>query len=231
MVLRRLSYPCTLKDLRLIFYRDEGDISKFIKQGINLIFDTWKQLLKWNERYLTTEKLLEFSSIIAEKGAALSNCVGFIDETVQAICRPKKNQKLVFNGHKRIHALKYQCVVTPDCMITDINGPWNGARHDSGIFTDSGLHEILEKNLNFENFSFCIYGDTAYGIRTHLQAPFKGNNLSNSKKEFNDSMSKVRIAVEWTFGKMSKTYDFNDYKKNLRLYSQPSENIFWLQHF
>ena len=44
------------------------------------------------------------------KGAALKNCLGFADGTVRPIARPDESQKVVYNGHKRVHALKFQCV-------------------------------------------------------------------------------------------------------------------------
>lgn len=34
--------------------------------------------------------------------------------TVWKICRPQKNQRAFYNGHKRGHALKYQAVTTPE---------------------------------------------------------------------------------------------------------------------
>ena len=46
-----------------------------------------------------------------DKGAALNNnCFGFVDGTVRPICRPGEHQRLVYNRHKRVHALKFQAV-------------------------------------------------------------------------------------------------------------------------
>ena len=56
------------------------------------------------------------------KGAALNNCIGFVDGTVRPISRPRKPQRSVYNGHKRIHALKFQSVVLPNGMIISQNG-------------------------------------------------------------------------------------------------------------
>ena len=60
---------------------------------------------------------------IAGKGAPLKNCFGFVDGTVRPDCRPKRNQKTVFNGHKRVHSLKFQSVVLPNGMIANLYGP------------------------------------------------------------------------------------------------------------
>ena len=45
------------------------------------------------------------------KGAALENWFGFVDGTVGPIARPDENQIVVYNGHKRVHALKFQSLV------------------------------------------------------------------------------------------------------------------------
>ncbi len=45
---------------------------------------------------------------------ALENCRGFVDGTVRPICRPGENQCIMYNGHKRVHAIKFQFVVAPN---------------------------------------------------------------------------------------------------------------------
>ena len=51
------------------------------------------------------------------------SCFGFIDGTVRPICRLSKNQQVVYNGHKRVHALKFQSVALPNGLIGNIYGP------------------------------------------------------------------------------------------------------------
>ena len=72
---------------------------------------------------LNPVKLEQYAEAISLKGAALNNCFGFIDGTVRPICRPGKNQRLVYNGHKRVHALKFQSVTLPSGIIAQIFGP------------------------------------------------------------------------------------------------------------
>lgn len=77
----------------------------------------------WNQAILNPIKLEQYAEAISMKGAALDNCFGFIDGTVRPICRPGKKQRLVYNGHKREHALKFQSVTLPSGMIAQIFGP------------------------------------------------------------------------------------------------------------
>ena len=53
----------------------------------------------------------------------LRNCFGFVDGTVRPISRPDENQRVVYNGHKRVHGLKFQSVVIPNGLIAHLYGP------------------------------------------------------------------------------------------------------------
>ncbi|CAN0383785.1 unnamed protein product [Pylaiella littoralis] len=69
--------------------------------------------------------------------------LGFIDGTVRGIARPKRDQRLFYNGHKRKHAMKFQGVITPDGLFVDLWGPVVGTRHDSYLLEQSGLLQKL----------------------------------------------------------------------------------------
>ena len=57
------------------------------------------------------------------KGAALENCFGFVDGTVRPIARPDEHQRIMYNGHKRVHALKFQSLALPNGLIGNLYGP------------------------------------------------------------------------------------------------------------
>ena len=63
----------------------------------------------------------------------------------------------------------------------------------------------------------CLYGDPAYPLRVHLQSPFTNARLTPDMKAFNESMSAVRVSVEWTFGDIINSFKFLDFKKNLKI--------------
>ena len=78
----------------------------------------------YRELYLfmmNPEKLQIYANAISAKGAALDRCFGFIDGTLVRICRPGKNQRIVYNGHKRVLAIKFQSLALPNGIIG--NGP------------------------------------------------------------------------------------------------------------
>ena len=74
--------------------------------------------------------------------------------------------------------------------------------------------------------ALCIYGDPAYPLRIHLQAPFRNANLTEEMKAYNKAMSSVRVAVEWLFGKIVKYFKFVDFKRNLSIRLSPVGKIY-----
>ena len=56
---------------------------------------------------LNPPALQQYTHAVSDKGAVLDNCFGFVDGTVRPICTPGENQRMVYNGHKRVHALKW----------------------------------------------------------------------------------------------------------------------------
>ena len=104
---------------------------------------------------------------------------------------------MIYNGHKRVHAIKFQAIVTPNGLIANLFGPVEGRRHDSGMLADSGLLPQLEEHCHTpNNMQLCIYGDMGYPVRPQLQTPFRGVNITPEQNDYNNAMSKVRTAVE-----------------------------------
>ena len=79
-------------------------------------------LLHWRERR-KSRGILHLSEVIKEKGAALQTCWGFIDGTVRPISRPGRNQRVMYNGHKKVHSIKFQSIATPNGLIANLYGP------------------------------------------------------------------------------------------------------------
>ena len=87
----------------------------------------------------------------------------------------------------------------PIMFLTHLNvhyfGYQEGRKHDAGMLADSGLLNDLQRYaFSPTGQAMCLYGDPAYPLRIHLQAPFR-----NAVLTFNSSMSTVRESVEWLF--------------------------------
>ena len=86
------------------------------------------------------------------------------------------------------------------------------------MLADSRLLDMLQQHaFSPAGSPMCIYGDPAYPLQVHLQAPFRITVPNQDMEDFNKSMSAVRISVEWLFGDIASTYKFIDYKENLKV--------------
>ena len=50
---------------------------------------------------------------------------------------------------------------------------------------------------------------------------FRGTDLTEDEKRFNRAMRKVRVSMEWGFGKTCQYFAFLDFKKILKVLLQP----------
>ena len=75
------------------------------------------------------------------------NCFGSVDGTVLQIFRPKINQNIVYNGHKRAHGIKFQSLPLPNELIGNFSGPYVGKRDDSTMTHESGLLSIFQRSV------------------------------------------------------------------------------------
>ena len=251
ILLKRFAYPCRYSDMIPIFGRSVPELSIISNEITDWLYTNHgHRITRWNHDILSPVRLDVYATAICNKGAALENCFGFIDGTVRPISRPIINQRTVYNGHKRVHALKFQSVALPNGLIGHLFGAVGkqnscyyyfqvfcpvfkrfdfyfhkilllyseGRMHDARMLAVSNLYDELE------NFAFsptgtemCLYGDPAYPLRVHLQAPFRVGILTRDMKIFNDSMSTVRVSVEWLFADIINYFKFMDFKKDLKI--------------
>ena len=147
MVLRRLSYPCRYSDMIHRFGRAVPEISMITNHFEDWIYENHhRKITEWNAELLSQGKLQLYADAVAAKGAALTNCFGFVDGTVRPICRPGVNQKIVYNGHKRVHALKFQSVTLPNGLVAHVYGPAGKL-----YYRISSVIYVLFVNENFIN--------------------------------------------------------------------------------
>ena len=124
MLLRRLAYPCRYSDMITCFERPTPVLSMVTNEVIDYIYINHShRIMQWNPAILQPAQLQEYANAIQVKGAALDNCFGFIDGTVRPICGPGEDQRIVYNGYKRVHALKFQSVALPNGLIANMYGP------------------------------------------------------------------------------------------------------------
>jgi len=124
MLLRRLSYPCRYGDIIQRFARPVPVLSMITNDVLDYIYDLHgHRITRWNNTVMDPPQLQRYADAIVAKGSPLDNCFGFVDGTVIPICRPGQNQRLVYNGHKRVHAIKFQSLALPNGIVGNMYGP------------------------------------------------------------------------------------------------------------
>ena len=74
----------------------------------------------WNQAFLSPANLEEYANAITRQGSPLTNCLGFVVGRVRPICRPGEIQHIVYSGHKRVHALKFQSLALTNGLIRNL---------------------------------------------------------------------------------------------------------------
>ena len=124
MLLKRLSYPCRYGDMIHRFAKPVPVLSMVTNQMIDYVYNVQgDRVLNWNHEVLSPVNLQTYVDAVTARGAPLPNCFGFIDGTVRPISRPGEHQRLLYNGHKRVHALKFQSIALPNGLIGNLYGP------------------------------------------------------------------------------------------------------------
>ena len=100
-------------------------------------------------------------------------------------------------------------------------GPIEGRRHDAFMLGASGLTHKLRRFQQANGQPYVIYGNPAYGASRNVLAPYHGSQLSRQQADFNKAMSKVRVSVEWTFGKICQYFSYIDFKRSNKVLLQP----------
>ena len=147
VLLKRFAYPCRFADMVARFGRPVPQLYTITNRMMGYLFDEYSHLADLNQPWLSRDRPRHFAATIHNKGAPLKNCWGFIDGTVGAICKPDENQRILYNGHEKVHEIKFQSVVAPNGFIASLFGPVKGRRHDSGMLVDSGLLQELSHYL------------------------------------------------------------------------------------
>lgn len=139
MLLRRLAYPARYVDIFHAFGWEKTRFSRVTRTLAAFLYHRWSHILYFDPSRLNRFKLAEYAKKVHDKGSALPNVWGFVDGTLRRTARPVRNQRILYNGWKRIHALKFHPVVTPDGFHSHLFGPIEGRRHDETVYQQSGL--------------------------------------------------------------------------------------------
>lgn len=204
LLLRRLGGRERNFELAQVFGRSSPAISEMYNVVLDHVF---KHAMPAMRLETWEDHLPSFANVLRTRGCPEGHCFGFIDGTMFTICRPTYGQEAMYNGWKRQHKVKYQCVVLPNFLIGDWFGPAAGRAHDSQVLADSNMVQRLRAMRDRLDVPLCIYGDPAYPVSDVLLRAPKGR-MTATMEAYATLMSHYRESVEWVFGKMGELWPF-----------------------
>ena len=124
MLLKRFAYPCRYRDMVPRFGRPVPVLSMVTNEVLDYIYTVHShRIINRNPAVLKPPALQTYAQVISQRGSPLQNRFGFVDEIVRPIARPDNNQRIVYNGHKRVHAFESKSLALPNGIIGHLYGP------------------------------------------------------------------------------------------------------------
>jgi len=108
----------------------------------------------------------------------------------------ENNQWVLYNGHKRVHAIKFRSIAAPNGLIANLFGP-EGRQHDSGMLAESGLRAIC-------NVTRFLLLDDLYVFMETLLIPLMYTFKDHSKEQgsplyrMNTTLKWVVLEAQWS---------------------------------
>lgn len=124
-----------------------------------------------------------------------------IDATEQPIERPQRKQKCWYSGKKKRHSIKNEIIATEKGRIVSVSKSAPGTVHD---ITIRRRGPPLPKNARaFADSGYQGYQDDHPAIDIPYKKPKKGK-LTKEEKRYNHALSRFRVRVEHTIGRMKR---------------------------
>jgi hypothetical protein len=173
-------------------YRNIKHLEPLVKECIPLP----KKVYQATRRIKDIEELLEY----------FPDMKAFLDATEQEIPRPKnkRRRKSYYSGKKKKHTVRTQIITNKDGLIIHITGHVHGRKHDYDLFKDKrppppkGVE--ITADLGYQG----IEKDFP-SLKTRIPVKRKrGKTLEKKDKRYNKELSRSRVVVEHTIGKMKK---------------------------
>ena len=125
IMLKRFSYPRRYSDQLIPRFGHHVPVMSMTSNTVvDFVYNLHSLRINvYNHNLRDSTSLQVYAETVFVKGVALDNCFGFVDGKVKPICCPGEKQRAVYNGHKRVHGLKFQSVALPNGLIANLSRP------------------------------------------------------------------------------------------------------------
>jgi hypothetical protein len=130
-----------------------------------------------------------------------------LDATEQPVQRPQRQQKVWYSGKKKHHSIKNEIITTEAGRIVSVSKSAPGTVHDVTIRRRGP--PLPEDAHAYADSGYQGYQEDHPAIDIPYKKPKKGK-LTKEEKEYNHALSRFRVRVEHTIGRMKKFRILND---------------------
>ena len=131
-------------------------------------------------------------------------CVGAIDGTHIQIKPPPLNEE-AYVCRKGFHSINVQVVCNHNQLLTDVLVKWPGSTHDTAIWNNSSIKQLLLEHLKAAEWNGWLIGDSGYPQRPYMMVPL-ADPQSKEEIAYNNSLTKCRNTVERTLGVLKSRF-------------------------
>jgi len=204
--LHRLATKCRYSDMVVLFDRHPKFLSQ-VYLGMNIfIYEKWgNKITEFDQTWTTGRHWLDrYAASTSQRGSPVTDLVGWVDGTFVQVARPGTHQRAHYCGHRGCHCFKVQVLAYPCGLITSF-GPFPGPTHDAAAVRQLRLDEVMVQKCSFDDRSFVLYMDKAYGMYEALITPYSGH-LTVQEEIFNRRSANLRVSVEHLIGLVKTTW-------------------------
>lgn len=195
MVMIWLRLYVTYEVLGFLFDLHKSNVCRNMSPILTVLQEEMSGEISWPDK--EKRKKMRMAQFIEE----FPDVIAIVDATEQSTQRPQddEEQEKYYSGKKNRHTLKNQVVVTPEGELIHAGKTEPGSKHDKKVFDESETGDMDEG---------AYMGDKGYqGIQDDHNAILpdkkpRGKELRQEQKARNKRISKARIVVEHTIGKM-----------------------------
>ncbi|XP_063904806.1 putative nuclease HARBI1 [Zophobas morio] len=136
--------------------------------------------------------------------------IGVIDCTHIRIEKPGRHGDEYIN-RKGWPSINVQATCNAQEMFTSVDASWPGSVHDTRVWKNSTIREVVQK---FPNAS--LLGDQGYGLELSLLTPYR-NTDTEAKLHYNRLLKRERCIIERCFGQVKRRFPILKYICRLKL--------------
>lgn len=154
-------------------------------------------------------RLEPYASAISEVTgpSGVADVVTFLDAKLYFINRPGGGlQRVLFDGRKKRHGLRWQALVLPGGILALFSGPYEARMNDLRVYSQSRLDLELVPALTKIGRQHLVYTDAGYFYRIGLCPPHHPSStpasaLTDAANDQDSSMRPARATGEWPLRK------------------------------